>query len=72
MSPDDVRAVRRILPVRVYPLGREPNNDLSAVTTPEERLAMVAMLTRRMWQLTGRETPAYRREAMPVRVVRPV
>ncbi len=71
MPLDDVRAVRRTLPVRVYRLGREPNDDLSAVTTPEERLTIVAVLTRRMWQLTGRETPSYRREDMPGQVIRP-
>jgi hypothetical protein len=46
------------MPVRVYRLGREPGDDLSAVSTPEQRLAMVAELSRRMWELTGRPVPS--------------
>lgn len=48
----------RSMPVRVYRLGREPGDDLSAVSTPEQRLAMVAELSRRMWELTGRPVPS--------------
>ncbi|MGI8519088.1 MAG: hypothetical protein ACR2MC_00505 [Actinomycetota bacterium] len=62
---------RRAWPVRVYRLGDEPGDDLSAVSTPEERLAMVAELSRRMWELTGRPVPSYSRAAMPGRVLRP-
>ena len=61
---------RRDWPVRVYRLGEEPGDDLSAVTTPEQRLAMVWELTARMWALTGRPWPTYTRAEMPVRVVR--
>jgi hypothetical protein len=32
---------------------------------------MVAELTRRMWELTGRPMPSYPRAAMPGRVLRP-
>lgn len=35
-------------PVRVYRLGEEPTDDLSATTTADERLAMVALLTHRL------------------------
>ncbi len=56
---------------RVYRLGEEPGDDLSALTTPEQRLEMVAVLTRRMWELTGRPVPSYERAAMPGRVRRP-
>ena len=56
---------------RVYRLGEEPGDNLSAHTTPEQRLAMVTELTRRMWELTGRPVPSYQRAAMPGRVVRP-
>ena len=56
--------------VRVYRLGEEPGDDLSAVTTAEERVAMVWELTARMWELTGRARPAYTRATMPVRVTR--
>jgi hypothetical protein len=57
--------------VRVYRLGEEPADDLSALTTPEQRLAMVRVLTSRMWELTGRPVPSYERAAMPGRVLRP-
>ena len=59
------------MPVRVYRLGDEPGDDLSATTTVEERLAMVHELSRRMWELTGRPVPRYPRAEMPVRVIRP-
>ncbi|MEO6057525.1 MAG: hypothetical protein ABIQ49_11855 [Gemmatimonadales bacterium] len=55
---------------RVYRLGEEPGDDLSAHSTPEQRLAMVTVLTRRMWMLTGRPMPSYTRAAMPGRVLR--
>ena len=51
-------------------LGDEQRDDLSGITTPEERIAMVWELTARMWELTGRPRPSYTRATMPVRVVR--
>jgi hypothetical protein len=56
--------------VRVYRLGEEPTEDLSADTTAEQRLAMLVELSRRMWSLTGRPVPAYSRADMPGRVLR--
>ena len=41
------------------------------LSTPEQRLAMVTVLTRRMWELTGLPVPSYERAAMPGRVRRP-
>ena len=62
---------RRAVPARVFRLGEEPADDvLSAVTTAEQLLEMVDELSRRMWELTGRETPRYARAEMPVRVLR--
>jgi hypothetical protein len=58
-------------PVRVFKLGEEPGDDLSATTTAEERLLMVHELSRRMWELTGRPIPRYARNELPVRVIRP-
>ncbi|HET7622109.1 MAG TPA: hypothetical protein VFK39_09550 [Gemmatimonadaceae bacterium] len=55
---------------RVYKLGAEPGDDISSNSTPEERLAMVVVLTRRMWALTGRPIPSYRRSEIPVSIVR--
>jgi hypothetical protein len=56
-------------PVRVFPLGGEPGDDLSLASTAEERVAMVAILSARMWELTGQTHPAYTRSSIPVRVV---
>jgi hypothetical protein len=71
MTASDRRAARRAAPARVFRLGEEPaDDDLSADTTAEQRLEMVAELSRRMWELTGRATPSYARAAIPVRVVR--
>lgn len=68
-SPPDPRGPRT---VRVFRLGQEPADDLSSLTTAEQRLAMVALLTHRMWELTGRPVPSYQRASMPGRVLRPV
>ncbi|MEJ7809871.1 MAG: hypothetical protein WKG32_05565 [Gemmatimonadaceae bacterium] len=71
MTAPDRRAARRTMPVRVIRLGEEPGDDLSASSTPEARIEMVAELSRRMWELTGRPTPSYARADIPGRVVRP-
>ncbi|HEX5385328.1 MAG TPA: hypothetical protein VFW66_01360 [Gemmatimonadales bacterium] len=67
----DPAVARRAWPIHVYRLGQEPGDDLSAVTTAEQRLEMVAILSARMWTLTGRPRPSYRRAEMPIRVIRP-
>lgn len=61
----------QVLPVRVYRLGAEPRDDLSELTTPEERIAMVWDLTARAWALTGRPFPDYERHRMPGVIRRP-
>jgi hypothetical protein len=53
-------------PVRVFALGSEPGDDLSATTTPEERLSMVHTLTLEAWSLTGQPWPSYSRAETPV------
>lgn len=45
--------------------------DLSATTTPEERLAMMWELALGAWSLTGQPMPDYSRANMPGRVIRP-
>lgn len=55
----------------VYRLGAEPPDDLRAITTAEERLEILDVLTKRAWSLTGAPFPDYRRENIPARVVRP-
>lgn len=64
-------AARGHWPIRIYRLGEEPSEDLSATTTPKERLAMVEELTREAWELAGLPWPTYRRSEIPVRWFRP-
>lgn len=51
LDPADRFRNRAIL--HQYRLGAEPGDDLSATTMPEERLALVWELNRRLWALTG-------------------
>jgi hypothetical protein len=60
------RADRSAWPVRRFDLGDEPLDDLSASTTPEQRLDMVGTLTLDSWALSGRAVPAYSRPETPV------
>ncbi len=73
MSKRPVRARERRAewPVRIYQLGEEPPENLSAITTAEERVEMVRLLSLRMWELSGQPLPSYPRAAMPVRVITP-
>ena len=57
-------------PVRIFRLGEEPGDDLSATTTPGQRLEMVWTLRDRMWELTGRPIPTYSRSEMPIKIIR--
>jgi hypothetical protein len=52
--------------VRVHRLGAEPGDDLTATTTPEERLAMMWPLALEAFALTGRVIPSYPRSEAPV------
>ena len=63
-------AARRSWPIRVYNLGEEPDEDLSATTTAAERVEMVWQLTLDAWAASGRPIPDYPREKIPVRVIR--
>ena len=58
-------------PVRVHQLGEDPGDDLTDITTPAERIAMVWELTARAWMLTGEALPEYSRQETPIRVLRP-
>ncbi|HUO51577.1 MAG TPA: hypothetical protein VMT93_03585 [Gemmatimonadaceae bacterium] len=70
LDADARRKLRESWPVRIYRLGEEPPDDLSAQTTAAERIEMVWELSRRMWELTGKPIPQYDRAHMPVRIVR--
>jgi len=61
---------RRGWVVRKYLLGHEPGDDLSASTTPEERLAMMWPLALDAWSLAGKRIPDYQRRDAPVRIYR--
>ena len=73
MSEDDVarrRAARAAWPLRVFKLGSEPTEDLSATTTVAERLAMMWPLALDAFALAGQPLPTYTRSDMPGRVIR--
>jgi hypothetical protein len=55
--------------VRKFRLGEEPMDDVLVSLSPDERLALVFELTRRMWQLQGSPPCPYSRETIPVRVI---
>jgi hypothetical protein len=59
-------AARRSWPVRLFRLGEEPSEDLSASTNPEQRLAMMWPLAREAFSLAGRPDPLYERSDSPV------
>jgi hypothetical protein len=61
------RERRRSWPVRKYRLGSEPSDDLSTVTTAQERLEMMWPLALEAWSLSGRPLPDYARVEAPVR-----
>lgn len=61
---------RQSWPVRIFRLGEEPRDDLTAETTAEQRLAMVWELSGRMWELAGSPRPSYTRGDMPIRLTR--
>ena len=69
MTDDKRHTGRGAWPVSVFPLGHEPGDDLSDVTTAEQRIEMVWELTARMWELTGWPVPTYTRAEMPGRVI---
>ena len=57
-------------PARLLRLDERVEDDLSDSTTVGERIAMVAVLSKRMWEITGRPVPSYERSEIPARVVR--
>ncbi len=65
------RAARASWPITRFRLGEEPSEDLSEVTTPAERIAMMWALAESAWKVAGRPLPAYDRSAIPARLFRP-
>ncbi len=57
-------------PLRILRLEDDVRDDLSGITTPEQRIEMVWDLSARMWELTGRPFPSYARHDMPGLIIR--
>ena len=70
-SAEQRRAERAHWPIVRHRLGEEPSNDLSAVTTPVERIAMMWTLAESAWKLAGLPLPTYDRRNLPARLFRP-
>jgi hypothetical protein len=64
------RQARAEWPVAVHRLD-EDDDDLSDVTTADERIAMMWPLAQEAWRLAGRPIPDYDRAHTPIRVFRP-
>lgn len=58
----------RVISIISRSLYDSPDSGLSVSGTPEERLALVATLTREAWALAGLVIPAYERANSPVSV----
>jgi len=56
--------------VQRYALGAEPDDDLSATTTVEERIAMMWPLAVDAWIASGQPWPDYARSEAPGRILR--
>lgn len=48
---------------------QDPRDEVLPDLSPAARVELVAELSARMWELTGRPLPDYSRSEMPVRVV---
>jgi hypothetical protein len=64
------RQARGTWPIARFTLGDESANDISALTTPEERVAMMWELAETAWTLAGRQLPTYDRQNIPACVFR--
>ena len=65
------RAARARWPIARFRLGEEPPDNLSEVTTPAERIAMMWTLAESAWKVAGRPWPTYDRPNIPARLFRP-
>ena len=65
------RRARAAWPVQRFALGDEPSDDLSDVTTPTERVAMMWPLALAGWRLAGLPIPTYDRTNLPGKLWRP-
>ena len=58
------------MPVRIVPLTSSEAADAYVEGTIDERLALLARLSRRAWAATGRPYASYTRAAIPVVITR--
>lgn len=58
------------IPVRIVPLASNEAEDAYVEGSIDERLALLARLSRRAWAATGRPIPSYPRAAIPVVITR--
>jgi hypothetical protein len=70
-SPDERRAARAHWPIVRRALSDDPSDDLSAETTPVERIAMMWTLAESAWKVAGLPLPTYDRRSIPARLFRP-
>jgi hypothetical protein len=69
MMDGQARERRAGWPVAKFRLGEEPVDDLSAVTTAAERVAMMWPLAVAVWKMAGLAIPTYARHETPIRRV---
>jgi hypothetical protein len=69
-SAEQRRAARAHWPITRHRLTDEPSDDVSAVTTPAERIAMMWTLAEAAWKLAGLPWPTYERGSVPTRFYR--
>jgi len=70
-SPEERRAARAHWPIVRRALSDDPSDDLSAGTTPAERIATMWTLAESAWKVAGRPRPTYDRRSIPARLFRP-
>ncbi len=70
LDAENRRKARAAWPISVHRLD-ENTEDISDVTTPAERIAMMWPLAQEAWRLAGRPIPEYDRAHTPCRAFRP-
>lgn len=58
------------IPVRIVPLASDEAEESYVEGSIDERLALLARLSRRAWAATGRPIPSYSRANIPVVITR--
>jgi hypothetical protein len=70
-SPEERRAERARWPIVRRALDDDRSDDLSAETTPVERIATMWTLAESAWKVAGLPLPTYDRRSIPARLFRP-